>query len=131
MPADPPMGTGDCLARALSMTGVEGPEPGLRIGDLPRAFLLWRSFAQWIGGIGILVLMQTLLPATFENQGSLIKSESTGVNTDNIFFNRKNTSRAIYAIYIGMTLLQAVLLKLSGLSSFDSIPLLTAEILFK
>ncbi len=32
-----PMGTGDCLARALSMTGVEGPEPGLRIGDLPRA----------------------------------------------------------------------------------------------
>ena len=106
---------------SVSAFTTTGATVFLKIGDLPRAFLLWRSFAQWIGGIGILVLMQTLLPATFENQGSLIKSESTGVNTDNIFFNRKNTSRAIYAIYIGMTLLQAVLLKLSGLSSFDSI----------
>ncbi|MBO5517081.1 MAG: TrkH family potassium uptake protein [Firmicutes bacterium] len=106
---------------SVSAFTTTGATVFLKIGDLPRAFLLWRSFAQWIGGIGILVLMQTLLPVTFENQGSLIKSESTGVNTDNIFFNRKNTSRAIYAIYIGMTLLQALLLKLGGLSTFDSI----------
>ena len=110
------------LFESVSAFTTTGATVFERIGDLPKAFLLWKAFAQWLGGIGILVLMQTLLPVTFENQGTLIKGESTsGINADNVFFNRKGTSRAIYAIYLLMTVAQALLLKAGGFSWFDAV----------
>ncbi len=109
------------LFESVSAFTTTGATVFARIGDLPETFLLWRAFSQWLGGIGVLILMQTLLPAAFENHSLLLRGESSGINTDNIFFTRKDMSRAVYALYIGMTVLQVLLLKLGGFGWFDAV----------
>ena len=109
------------LFESISAFTTTGASILRNIGGLPRSILLWRSLSQWLGGLGILVLMQTMLPTTYENPGNLILAQHSEVNADNITFSRKSSSRTIYLIYICLTLLQILLLRAGGLTWLDSL----------
>ncbi|HPD01093.1 MAG TPA: TrkH family potassium uptake protein [Acetivibrio sp.] len=88
---------------------------------LPRGILFWRSFTHWFGGMGILVLMVSILPALGVGGFQVFKAESTGPVTDRIVPRIKDTAKILYTIYLGITVLGVVLLIIGGMSLFDAL----------
>lgn len=75
--------------------------------------LFWRSFSHWIGGMGILVFVLIFIPES--NEGSsmhLLRAESPGPQVGKIVSKMKVTTRILYLIYLGMTVLEVVILML-------------------
>ena len=84
----------------LTTTGASiFPSPA----SLPRGIQFWRALTQWMGGMGILVLMLALLPKLSEGSVNLMKAESPG------------------PINIALTVAEALLLRIAGLPLFDAI----------
>lgn len=91
------------------------------IEAMPRSILFWRSFTHWLGGMGIIVLVTALMP-TFGLNGQIVaNAETTGPVKDKITARFSDGSKNIYKIYIGMTIIEAILLKIAGLNLFDSL----------
>ncbi|MBQ8568808.1 MAG: TrkH family potassium uptake protein [Oscillospiraceae bacterium] len=73
--------------------------------------LFWRSFSHWIGGMGILVFVLIFIPES--NEGSsmhLLRAESPGPQVGKLASKMKVTARILYLIYIGMTVLEIIIL---------------------
>ena len=73
--------------------------------------LFWRSFSHWIGGMGILVFVLIFIPES--NEGSsmhLLRAESPGPQVGKIVSKMKVTSRILYLIYLGMTIIEVIIL---------------------
>lgn len=91
---------------------------------LPRCMLFWRSFTHWIGGMGVLVFLLTLLPLTGGSHVNLMKAESPGPQVDKLVPKVQSTAKLLYGIYLALTLAQLVFLMAGGMPLFES--LLTA-----
>ena len=73
--------------------------------------LFWRSFSHWIGGMGILVFVLIFIPES--NEGSsmhLLRAESPGPQVGKIVSKMKVTTRILYLLYLGMTVLEVIIL---------------------
>ncbi len=90
------------------------------IESLSRGILFWRSFTHWIGGMGVLVLVMAILPSAGAGSMQIMKAESPGPNPGKLVPKVKETAKILYGIYLIITLVQLILLKLSGLPLFDS-----------
>lgn len=91
------------------------------IESLPNGLLFWRSFTQWIGGLGIVLFTIALLPLFSGSSQQLFLSEATGVTHDKIHPKIKVMARYLWLIYIGLTLVEVILLMLGGMNLFDSL----------
>lgn len=83
------------------------------ITAISRSTLFWRSFSHWIGGMGILVFVLIFIPES--NDGSsmhLLRAESPGPQVGKIVSKMKVTTRILYLIYLGMTILEVIILML-------------------
>lgn len=81
------------------------------IESVSRSSLFWRSFSHWIGGMGILVFVLIFIPES--NDGSsmhLLRAESPGPQVGKIASKMKVTTRILYLIYCGMTILEVIIL---------------------
>lgn len=85
------------------------------------ASLFWRSFSHWIGGMGVLVFVLMFIPVHSGSSMNLMRAESPGPDVSKFVPKVRNTAAILYRIYMGMTLLQIVLLLLSGMRVFDSL----------
>ncbi|MBU3819263.1 MAG: TrkH family potassium uptake protein [Candidatus Faecalibacterium intestinavium] len=88
---------------------------------LPKGVLFWRSFTHWIGGMGVLVFLLTLLPLTGGSHINLMKAESPGPQVEKLVPKVQSTAKILYGIYIVLTLVQIVLLLAGGMPLFDSL----------
>ncbi len=88
---------------------------------LPRALQFWRALTQWMGGMGVLVLMLALLPSLDEGSVNLMKAESPGPISSKLHPKTSETARSLYIIYIALTLGETLALRLAGMPLFDSI----------
>ena len=88
---------------------------------LPRGILLWRALTQWMGGMGILVLMLALLPKLSEGSVNLMKAESPGPIATKLRPKTGETARILYRIYIALTAAETLLLRLAGIPWFDAV----------
>lgn len=73
--------------------------------------LFWRSFSHWIGGMGILVFILIFIPDS--NEGSsmhLLRAESPGPQVGKMTSKMKVTARILYLIYLGLTVLEVIIL---------------------
>ncbi|MDD3386052.1 MAG: TrkH family potassium uptake protein [Bacteroidales bacterium] len=91
------------------------------IEALPRGLLFWRAMTQWLGGMGIIVLALSFLPAFGIGGMQLYVAEAPGLSLDKVSPRVYQTARTIWGLYLSLTLLEMVLLMLGGLSWFDSI----------
>ncbi|MBQ8231755.1 MAG: TrkH family potassium uptake protein [Lachnospiraceae bacterium] len=75
--------------------------------------LFWRSFSHWIGGMGILVFILIFIPESNEGYSMhLLRAESPGPQVGKIVSKMKVTTRILYLIYLGMTVLEVIILML-------------------
>ena len=75
--------------------------------------LFWRSFSHWIGGMGILVFVLIFIPES--NDGSamhLLRAESPGPQVGKLVSKMRVSSGILYLIYLGMTILEVIILML-------------------
>ena len=85
-----------------------------------RSLLFWRSFSQWLGGAGIIMIFVTILPMLGVGGRSLFKNEFPGLNVQNFSLRIREESRKFHYIYIGFSGLQLGLLLLTGIDVYDS-----------
>ena len=86
-----------------------------------KGLLIWRSFTQWLGGMGIIMLFVALLPLLGIGAARLAEAEWTGGQQEERLTSRmRDTAKILWLIYLSMTVLEFVLLKIAGLSNFDS-----------
>ena len=88
---------------------------------LPKGILFWRSFTHWLGGMGILVFFVALLPSLGIGGQSIIHAETTGPIKDKITAKISDSAKLLYLIYLGMTLLEVLLLTFGGMNLYDSL----------
>ena len=91
------------------------------IESLPHATLYWRSFIQWIGGMGIIVFYIAILPLLGVGGAQLFKAEVPGPVADKIRPRVRETAKILWMVYLGFTAAQILLLLISGMPWFDSI----------
>lgn len=90
---------------------------------LPKSLLFWRSFTHWIGGMGVLVFLVALLPLSGGNNLHLIKAESPGPSVSKLVPKVRSTAKILYEMYLGLTIIEIMLLVFGGLDLFSSITL--------
>lgn len=91
-----------------------------QIEGLPQGILFWRSFTHWIGGMGVLVLTMAILPSAGTGALQIMKAESPGPSPSKLVPKVRETAKILYGIYILITIIEIVLLKIAGMSWFDS-----------
>lgn len=83
----------------------------------------WRSFTHWIGGMGVLVFLLALLPNTSASFMNLMIAESPGPDVSKLVPKVRDTAKYLYSMYIGLSLIQVVLLLAEGMPLFDTLTL--------
>ena len=74
------------------------------------ALLMWRQLTQWLGGMGIIVLMIAILPEVAVNGAQLMESEAPGPELQKLTPKIAETARALWLIYFGFTVLYVAIL---------------------
>ncbi|MCD8395865.1 MAG: TrkH family potassium uptake protein [Lachnospiraceae bacterium] len=88
---------------------------------MPRCLLFWRSFTHWIGGMGVLVFIMSILPLAGGGNMYMMKAESTGPSVGKLVPKVKGTAGLLYRMYVAMSLIMLVLLLIGGMPLFDSL----------
>lgn len=111
----------DCFFEAISGFTTTGASILTEVESLPKGILFWRSFIHWMGGMGVLILAIALLPSLGGRTLHLMKAESPGPVVSKLVPKTSQSSKILYRIYCGMTLLEIVCLLLTGMPLYDSI----------
>ena len=90
---------------------------------LSHTTLFWRSFTHWIGGMGILVFALAILPNAGGSGLHIMRAESPGPSVGKLVSKLSDTSKILYGIYIGITILEIICLLICKMPLFDSITL--------
>ena len=89
--------------------------------DIPKSLLFWRSFTQWLGGMGIIVLFVAILPQFSVAGRQMFYAESPGPTEEKFTPRIRNTASALWLVYTMLTLLCAICLFFAGMPIFDCI----------
>ena len=106
-----------------SMSGVTTTGASIigNIESLPYGILFWRSFIQWIGGMGIVVFYIAILPILGSGGIQLFKLEVPGPVSDKIKPRLRETAKMLWMVYLGITLANIIALVIAGMPIFDSV----------
>ncbi len=91
------------------------------IESLSHGILFWRSFLQWVGGMGIILFTIAILPLLGVGGVQLFKAEVPGPVTDKIRPRVRETAKLLWIVYLGITVVETILLGIAGMGWFDAI----------
>lgn len=111
----------DAMFEAISGFTSTGASVLSDIEVLPNCILFWRCFTNWIGGMGVLLFIMAVLPYLGAGNLYLMRAESTGPSVGKLLPKMQKTAGVLYAIYIGLTILEIILLLLGGMPVFDAV----------
>jgi trk system potassium uptake protein TrkH len=113
----------DSLFEIISGFTTTGSSILKDVEALSHCLLFWRSFSHWIGGMGILVFILAILPMTGGERMHILRAESPGPSIEKLVPKMKTSSIILYALYMGMTLIQILLLLIGKMPAFDAVTL--------
>jgi len=114
------MGPLDAMFETLSGFTTTGATIMLDIESWPKSLLLWRSFVQWLGGAGIVMIFVTIFPMLGVAGRNLVRNETTGMDTQNVTLRVQAEAKKFHLIYLGLSLAQLGLLLLTGIGIYDA-----------
>lgn len=91
------------------------------IEAVPKGLLFWRACTHWIGGVGVVLFALVILPNVSTAKMTLSNAELSNMAKDNFRYNTKKMFKIIILVYVGLTLLETVLLKVVGMTLFDAL----------
>lgn len=110
----------DAFFEAVSGLTTTGSTVITGLDVAPPGILLWRSLLHWLGGIGIVVMAISLLPFLRVGGMQLFKMESSDTN-DKVVARVSQFTLSLVLIYVGLTLMCTIALKMAGMSLFEAI----------
>lgn len=112
----------DSVFEAISGLTTTGATVIVGLDNLPRAILFYRQQLQWLGGMGIIVLAVAVLPMLGIGGMQLYRAETPGPVKDNKLTPRiTETAKALWNIYLGLTVSCGLAYWLAGMNAFDAI----------
>lgn len=87
----------------------------------PDAVLLWRSLSQWLGGVGIVVLVVAIAPATGLARQRVFYAETSGISAKRLTPRIADTAKIIWGIYLGLTGAGVLAYVLAGMTPWDAV----------
>lgn len=91
------------------------------IEALPRSLLFWRSSTHFIGGLGVVVFLLLIIPDESPFKYRLSSLEISSMSRTGYRYRSGMTVRVMLSVYIGLTLLETLFLRLAGMSWFDAV----------
>jgi len=91
------------------------------IEALPKSLLFWRSFTNWLGGLGIILLLIIILPFLGAGGKLLYRSEMPGLDKESIRPKIKDSAIILLKLYLTLTFLLTALLWAAGMNGFDAL----------
>jgi len=112
----------DAVFESISGLTTTGATVITGIDSLPKSILFYRQLLQWLGGMGIIVLAVAVLPMLGIGGMQLYRAETPGPMKDNKLTPRiTETAKALWYIYLGLTVACAVAYWWAGMDAFDAI----------
>ncbi|GMR15053.1 MAG: TrkH family potassium uptake protein [Gammaproteobacteria bacterium] len=112
----------DAVFESMSGLTTTGSTILTNIDGLPRGILYYRQQLQWLGGLGIVVLAVAILPMLRVGGMQLYRAETPGPMKDSKLTPRiTETAKALWLIYLGITVLAALAYWLGGMTLFDAV----------
>ncbi len=112
----------DALFESISALTTTGATVFTGLDDLPKSILFYRQQMQWLGGMGIIVLAVAVLPMLGIGGMQLYRAETPGPIKDNKLTPRiTETAKALWYIYLGLTISCALAYWAAGMSLFDAV----------
>ena len=112
----------DAIFESMSGITTTGATTIADIQSLPESLLFFRQLLQWMGGMGLIVLAIAVMPLLGIGGGQLHKTDIPGAMGDQRLTPRiKETAQALWIIYVGLTVICALLYLLNGMTVFDAI----------
>lgn len=111
----------DSLFESISGFTTTGASILNNVETMENSLLFWRSFTHWVGGMGVLMFVMAILPMSGADPLYMMKAESPGPTTEKLVPKAQQTAKILYLIYIGMTMLEIILLLFGGMPLFDSV----------
>lgn len=119
---NPNISVTDAFFESFSALTTTGATVIVGLDELPKAILFYRQFLQWFGGMGIIVLAVAILPVLGIGGMQLYRAEIPGPVKDTKMTPRiAETAKALWYIYLSLTIACAVAFWLAGMTPFDAI----------
>jgi len=119
--SDPDIYWVDALFEATSGFTTTGATVLSGLDQFPRSLLLWRSITQWLGGMGMVIFGVAILPLLGVGGMQLYKAEAPGPTKDKMTPRIAETAKLLWVLYLGLTVLTAIMFYAAGMSLFDAI----------
>ena len=91
------------------------------IEALPQGLLFWRTATNWMGGVGVVMFALLILPSLGTNKMALSGIELSSLAKDNYRYRTQMVVKILLTIYIGLTIITTLLLKVAGMRWFDAV----------
>lgn len=111
----------DSLFETVSGFTTTGASILNNVEVMEKGLLFWRSFTHWIGGMGFLVFIMSILPMSGADPLHMMRAESPGPTTEKLVPKARQTAKILYTVYVGLTLLEIVFLLFGGMPLYDSV----------
>ena len=112
----------DAFFETVSGFTTTGSSVVPNVEGLSHGMLYWRSFSNWLGGMGVLVFLLAFTGA----KGSgftmhLLRAESPGPNVGKLVPKMRSTALILYLLYIALTVLNFLFLIVGKMPAFDAV----------
>jgi len=111
----------DAIFESVSGFTTTGASILTDIEALPHGLLMWRSYIQWLGGMGIIVLTIAILPFLGVGGMQLYKAEVPSPVPDKLKPRIRDTAVILWQVYALFSFAEVVLLMLGGMTLFDAL----------
>ncbi|EGR2797267.1 potassium transporter [Vibrio navarrensis] len=112
----------DAVFESISALTTTGATILAGLDDMPKSFLLYRQFLQWMGGLGVVIFVVAVLPMLNVGGMRLLKAETPGPIKDDKLSPRINkTAHYLWGVYLAITVACALAYYLAGMSAYDAI----------
>ena len=88
---------------------------------LSKGIMFWRSFTHWLGGMGVLVFLMAIFPQESGRSIHIMRAEMPGPTVGKLVPKLRETARILYIIYIGITVLETLILWAMGMTFYDAL----------
>ena len=112
----------DSIFESISGFTTTGATIFTDVEVLNKSILFWRNYTHFIGGMGVLAFVMAIIPLSKNDKSMhVLKAEMPGPNVVKLVPSIKKTLLYLFAIYIGLTIFQIILLLFGKMSFFDSL----------
>ena len=112
----------DSLFESISGVTTTGATVITALEDLPKSLLIYRQLLQWIGGMGLIILVVAIMPSFGIGGSQLFKMDAPGFDSsERLTPTIRESAAALWKIYIGLTVLCFVAYLLAGMDTFNAV----------